>query len=146
MTEHLRLRPEHRVLEVGTGSGYQAAVLSRLAHDVVSIERYRTLAEKARGRLRTLGYDNVEVVVGDGFAGVPEKAPYDRIIVTAATPEVPQALLDQLTDDGVMLLPLGPQDGPQNIVKLTKTQTGLAREDLIAVRFVPLLHGKAREL
>jgi protein-L-isoaspartate(D-aspartate) O-methyltransferase len=140
------LRPEHRVLEVGTGSGYQAAVLSRLAHDVVSIERYRTLAEKARGRLRTLGYDNVEVVVGDGFAGVPEKAPYDRIIVTAATPEVPQALLDQLTDDGVMLLPLGPQDGPQNIVKLTKTQTGLAREDLIAVRFVPLLHGKAREL
>src|ERR1700750_1781902 len=146
MTEHLRLRPEHRVLEVGTGSGYQAAVLSRLAHDVVSIERYRTLAEKARGRLRTLGYDNVEVVVGDGFAGVPEKAPYDRIIVTAATPEVPQALLDQLTDDGVMLLPLGPQDGTQNIVKLTKTQTGLAREDLIAVRFVPLLHGKAREL
>ena len=146
MTEHLRLRPAHRVLEVGTGSGYQAAVLSRLAHDVVSIERYRTLAEKARGRLRTLGYDNVEVVVGDGFAGVPEKAPYDRIIVTAATPEVPQALLDQLTDDGVMLLPLGPQDGTQNIVKLTKTQTGLAREDLIAVRFVPLLHGKAREL
>jgi protein-L-isoaspartate(D-aspartate) O-methyltransferase len=146
MTEQLGLRPEHRVLEVGTGSGYQATVLSRLAHDVVSIERYRTLAEKARGRLRTLGYDNVEVVVGDGFAGVPEKAPYDRIIVTAATPEVPQALLDQLTDDGVMLLPLGPQDGPQNIVKLTKTQTGLAREDLIAVRFVPLLHGKAREL
>jgi protein-L-isoaspartate(D-aspartate) O-methyltransferase len=146
MTEQLGLRPEHRVLEVGTGSGYQAAVLSRLAHDVVSIERYRTLAEKARGRLRTLGYDNVEVVAGDGFAGVPEKAPYDRIIVTAATPEVPQALLDQLADDGVMLLPLGPQDGPQNIVKLTKTQTGLAREDMIAVRFVPLLHGKAREL
>jgi protein-L-isoaspartate(D-aspartate) O-methyltransferase len=147
MTEQLRLRPEHRVLEVGTGSGYQAAVLSRLARDVVSIERYRTLAEKARERLHALGYDNVEVVVGDGFAGVPEKAPYDRIIVTAAAPEVPQALIDQLADDGgVMLLPLGPQDGPQNIVKLTKTQTGLAREDLIAVRFVPLLHGQAREL
>jgi protein-L-isoaspartate(D-aspartate) O-methyltransferase len=147
MTEQLRLRPEHRVLEVGTGSGYQAAVLSRLAREVVSIERYRTLAEKARERLHALGYDNVEVVVGDGFAGVPEKAPYDRIIVTAAAPEVPQALIDQLADDGgVMLLPLGPQDGPQNIVKLTKTQTGLAREDLIAVRFVPLLHGQAREL
>jgi len=147
MTEQLRLRPEHRVLEVGTGSGYQAAVLSRLARDVVSIERYRTLAEKARERLHALGYDNVEVVVGDGIAGVPEKAPYDRIIVTAAAPEVPQALIDQLADDGgVMLLPLGPQDGPQNIVKLTKTQTGLAREDLIAVRFVPLLHGQAREL
>jgi protein-L-isoaspartate(D-aspartate) O-methyltransferase len=147
MTEQLRLRPEHRVLEVGTGSGYQAAVLSRLVREVVSIERYRTLAEKARERLRALGYDNVEVVVGDGFAGVPEKAPYDRIIVTAAAPEVPQTLIDQLADDGgVMLLPLGPQDGPQNIVKLTKTQTGLEREDLIAVRFVPLLHGQAREL
>jgi protein-L-isoaspartate(D-aspartate) O-methyltransferase len=147
MTEQLRLRPEHRVLEVGTGSGYQAAVLSRLAREVVSIERYRTLAETARKRLRALGYDNVDVVVGDGFAGVPEKAPYDRIIVTAAAPELPQALIDQLADDGgVMLLPLGPQDGPQNIVKLTKTETGLAREDLIAVRFVPLLHGRAREL
>jgi protein-L-isoaspartate(D-aspartate) O-methyltransferase len=146
MTEQLRLRPELRVLEVGTGSGYQAAVLSRLACEVVSIERYRTLAEKARERLRALGYDNIDVVVGDGFAGVPEKAPYDRIIVTAATPEVPQVLVDQLADDGVILLPLGPQDGPQNIVKLTKTQTGLEREDLIAVRFVPLLHGQAREL
>jgi protein-L-isoaspartate(D-aspartate) O-methyltransferase len=147
MTEQLRLRPEHRVLEVGTGSGYQAAVLSRLAREVISIERYRTLAETARKRLRALGYDNVDVVVGDGFAGVPEKAPYDRIIVTAAAPELPQALIDQLADDGgVMLLPLGPQDGPQNIVKLTKTETGLAREDLIAVRFVPLLHGRAREL
>jgi protein-L-isoaspartate(D-aspartate) O-methyltransferase len=146
MTEQLRLRPEHRVLEVGTGSGYQAAVLSRLVREVVSIERYRTLAEKARERLRALGYDNVEVVVGDGFAGVPEKAPYDRIIITAAAPEVPQALIDQLADGGVMLLPLGPQDGPQSIVKLTKTPTGLEREDLIAVRFVPLLHGQAREL
>ena len=84
------------MLEVGTGSGYQAAVLSRLAREVVSIERYRTLAEQARARLAALGYDNVEVVVGDGFAGVPEKAPYDRIIVTAAAEQVPQALLDQL--------------------------------------------------
>src|SRR3954470_10941494 len=84
MTEQLAVQPQHRVLEVGTGSGYQAAVLSRLVRDVVSIERYRTLAEAARNRLRTLGYDNVEIVVGDGFAGVPERAPYDRIIVTAA--------------------------------------------------------------
>ena len=82
MTEQLGLRPHHRVLEVGTGSGYQAAVLSRLAREVVSIERYRTLAEQARARLTELGYDNVEVVTGDGFAGVPEKAPYDRIMVT----------------------------------------------------------------
>jgi protein-L-isoaspartate(D-aspartate) O-methyltransferase len=147
MTEHLALRPHHRVLEVGTGSGYQAAVLSRLAREVVSIERYRTLADQARERLRSLGYENVEVVVGDGFAGVPDKAPYDRIIVTAAAEEVPQALVDQLADDGgIMLLPLGPHGGAQNIIKLTKSQTGIARENLIAVRFVPLLPGQAREL
>jgi protein-L-isoaspartate(D-aspartate) O-methyltransferase len=147
MTEQLALSPHHRVLEVGTGSGYQAAVLSRLAREVVSIERYRTLAEQARARLAALGYDNVEVVVGDGFAGVPEKAPYDRIIVTAAAEEVPQALLEQLADDGgMMVLPLGPRDGPQHIIKLTKSQTEISRENLIAVRFVPLLPGQAQEL
>ena len=135
------------MLEVGTGSGYQAAVLSRLAREVVSIERYRTLAEQARARLAALGYDNVEVVVGDGFAGVPDKAPYDRIIVTAAAEAVPQALLEQLADDGgVMILPLGPRDGPQHIIKLTKSQTEISRENLIAVRFVPLLPGQAQEL
>jgi protein-L-isoaspartate(D-aspartate) O-methyltransferase len=146
MTEQLALRPHQRVLEVGTGSGYQAAVLSRLAREVVSIERYRTLAEQARGRLRALGYDNVEVVTGDGFAGVPAKAPYDRIIITAAAEHVPQALLDQLADDGVIILPLGPHSGSQHIIKLTKSTTGIARENLIAVRFVPLLPGKAQEL
>jgi protein-L-isoaspartate(D-aspartate) O-methyltransferase len=146
MTEQLELQPEHRVLEVGTGSGYQAAILSRLARDVVSIERYRTLADTARERLARLGYDNVEVVVGDGFAGVPEGAPYDRIIVTAAAEEVPDALVEQLADDGVMVLPLGARDEPQRIVKLTKTSSGFAREDLIPVRFVPLLPGQAKEL
>jgi protein-L-isoaspartate(D-aspartate) O-methyltransferase len=146
MTEQLVLRPHHRVLEVGTGSGYQAAVISRLAREVVSIERYRTLANQARERLAALGYDNVEVVVGDGLAGAPDKAPFDRILVTAAAERVPQTLLDQLDDDGVMLLPLGPQHGSQHIVKLTKSQTGIAREDLIPVRFVPLLPGQAREL
>jgi len=147
MTEQLALSPHHRVLEVGTGSGYQAAVLSRLAREVVSIERYRTLAEQARARLAALGYDNVEVVVGDGFAGVPERAPYDRVIVTAAAEQVPQALLEQLADDGgVMILPLGPRYGPQHIIKLTKSQTEISRENLIAVRFVPLLPGQAQEL
>ncbi len=111
MTEQLGVHPHHRVLEVGTGSGYQAAVLSRLAREVVSVERYRTLAEQARERLQALDYNNVEVVVGDGFAGVPARAPYDRIIVTAAAEQVPQALLDQLADNGVMVLPLGPQCG-----------------------------------
>ena len=146
MTEQLGVRPHHRVLEVGTGSGYQAAVLSRLAREVVSIERYRTLAEQARGRLAALGYNNVEVVAGDGFAGVPAKAPYDRIIITAAAEHLPQTLIDQLGDDGVMILPLGPHGGSQHIIKLTKSKTGIARENLIAVRFVPLLPGQAKEL
>jgi protein-L-isoaspartate(D-aspartate) O-methyltransferase len=146
MTEQLALRPHHRVLEVGTGSGYQAAVLSRLARTVVTIERYRTLAEQATARLAALGYDNVEVVVGDGFAGVPGGAPYDRIIVTAAAEEVPQTLVDQLADDGIMILPFGPHGGAQHIIKLTKSTTGIVRESLIAVRFVPLLPGQAQEL
>jgi len=146
MTEQLGVRPHHRVLEVGTGSGYQAAVLSRLAREVVTIERYRTLAEAARNRLKTLGIDNVEVVVGDGFAGVAARAPYDRIMVTAAAEHIPDALVDQLAEGGIMLLPLGPHTGPQAIVKLTKTNEGFTREHLIGVRFVPLLPGQAREL
>jgi protein-L-isoaspartate(D-aspartate) O-methyltransferase len=146
MTEQLNVLPHHRVLEIGTGSGYQAAVLSRLARDVATIERYRTLAEQARGRLRELGYDNVEVIVGDGLTGVPAQAPFDRILVTAAAEEVPQALVDQLGEGGILLLPLGPHAGPQYIVKLTKTAGELKRENLIGVRFVPLLPGQAREL
>jgi len=146
MTERLAVAPQHRVLEIGTGSGYQAAVLSRLARQVVSVERFRTLAEQARVRLKSLGYDNVEVVVGDGHAGVAAHAPYDRILVTAAAERIPDTLTDQLAEGGVMLLPLGPQGGTQHLVKLTKTSTGLAREDLIPVRFVPLLQGQAHEL
>jgi protein-L-isoaspartate(D-aspartate) O-methyltransferase len=146
MTEHLAVQPDHRVLEVGTGSGYQAAVLSRLAREVVTIERYRTLADQAQERLRALGYDNVDVVVGDGFAGVPGRAPYDRIIVTAAAEIVPETLLDQLAENGVMILPLGSQNGSQHLIKLTKSQTGTRRENLIPVRFVPMLPGQAQEL
>jgi protein-L-isoaspartate(D-aspartate) O-methyltransferase len=146
MTEQLGVLPHHRVLEVGTGSGYQAAVLSRLAREVVSIERYRTLAEQARGRLHDLGYDNAEVIVGDGLAGVPDHAPFDRILITAAAADVPQALVEQLGEGGVMVLPLGPHEGPQYIVKLTRTPSELKRENLIGVRFVPLLPGQAREL
>ena len=146
MTEHLAVQPQHRVLEVGTGSGYQAAVLSRLARQVVTIERYRTLADQAQERLRSLGYDNVDVVVGDGFTGVPGRAPYDRIIVTAAAEIVPESVLDQLAESGVMILPLGSQDGSQHLIKLTKSQTGTRRENLIPVRFVPMLPGQAQEL
>ena len=146
MTEQLEMELHHRVLEVGTGSGYQAAVLSHLAREVVSVERYRTLAEEARERLKALGYENVDIVVGDGFAGVPDRAPYDRIIVTAAAETIPEALLDQLADGGIMILPLGSHDGSQHIIKLTKSVTGIRRENLIPVRFVPMLPGKAQEL
>jgi protein-L-isoaspartate(D-aspartate) O-methyltransferase len=146
MTEHLDLAPEHRVLEVGTGSGYQAAILSRLAKEVVSVERFRTLADAARARLQQIGSGNVEVVAGDGLAGVPERAPFDRILVTAAAERIPEGLIAQLAEGGVMVLPLGPHDGTQHIVKLTKASTGLSRQDLIPVRFVPLLPGQALEL
>jgi protein-L-isoaspartate(D-aspartate) O-methyltransferase len=146
MTEQLRIRPEHRVLEIGTGSGYQAAVLSRLAREVVSIERYRTLGEAARARLKTLGYDNVEVIVGDGTQGAPDKAPFERIIVTAAAEAVPDALTAQLADNGIMVVPVGPPGGAQHILRLTKHAGKIEHETLLAVRFVPLLPGKAREL
>jgi protein-L-isoaspartate(D-aspartate) O-methyltransferase len=146
MTEKLDVQSWHRVLEIGTGSGYQAAVLSRLAREVVTVERYRTLADAARNRLQTLGINNVEVRLGDGLAGAPERAPFDRIIITAAAESIPSALVDQLVEGGMMLLPLGPHHGAQDLVKLTKTADGVVREDLIAVRFVPLLPGKAREL
>jgi protein-L-isoaspartate(D-aspartate) O-methyltransferase len=146
MSEQLEIEPQHRVLEIGTGSGYQAAVLSRLARAVVSVERYRTLADAANARLQTLGYTNVTVISGDGFGGAPDHAPFDRIIVTAAAAEVPQVLVDELGEGGKMVLPLGPRNGTQHIVKLTKTAAGLTRQTLIAVRFVPLLPGPAREL
>ena len=106
-------------------------------------ERWPTAA---RERLETLGYTNVTILAGDGFAGVPERRLIDRIIVTAAAEEVPEALVEQLADGGKMVLPLGPLDGTQHIVKLTKTAGGLSRQSLIAVRFVPLLPGQAREL
>lgn len=147
MSEQLRVRPRDRVLEVGTGSGYQAAVLSRLAGEVVSIERYRTLAEQARARLAALGYGNVEVIVGDGLTAAAEKGPFDRIMVTAAAETIPQPLVDQLANDGVMVLPVGPLKGPQHIVRVTKGVNEIVNhETLIGVRFVPLIPGKANEL
>jgi protein-L-isoaspartate(D-aspartate) O-methyltransferase len=146
MTEQLDVRADHRVLEVGTGSGYQAAVLAHLAGNVITVERYRTLADAARQRLERAGLANVTVVVGDGLTGVPGHAPYDRIVVTAAAERIPDALVDELADGGIMILPVGPHGDAQRIVRLTKTAKGLAREDLIWVRFVPLLPGQAREL
>jgi protein-L-isoaspartate(D-aspartate) O-methyltransferase len=145
MSGQLAVGPRHHVLEVGAGSGYQAAILSRLAARVTGIERYRTLADSARIRLKALGYDNVEVIHGDGMAGAPERAPFDRIIVTAATEAAPQALMDQLAVGGVMVLPLG-SDAHQTLVRIVRTERGAERTNLIAVRFVPLLPGEAREM
>ena len=146
MTEQLDVKRAHRVLEVGTGSGYQAAILAQLAGEVITVERYRTLADSARIRLATLGYDNVTVIAGDGLQGCPAHAPYDRIIVTAAAETIPDALTAELAEGGIMVLPLGEHDGAQRLVKLVRTRDGLARTDLIGVRFVPALPGQAREL
>jgi protein-L-isoaspartate(D-aspartate) O-methyltransferase len=147
MSERLAVTREHRVLEVGTGSGYQAAVLSLLAGHVYSIERYRTLADHARETLARLGYEkNVTVVAGDGFNGLPEHAPYDRIMVTAAAETIPEALTAQLAEGGILLLPLGPHDGAQCIVKVTREGGATRQQELLPVRFVPLLPGQAREL
>lgn len=147
MTEKLQVEPQHRILEIGTGTGYQTALLARLAREVVSVERYRTLADAARERLKTLGYSNVTIRAGDGMAGAADLAPFDRIMVTAAAEDVPEALVAQLADGGKMVLPVGPRHDAQTIVKLTKQPGGaLSREELIAVRFVPLLPGQAREL
>ena len=146
MTEQLGLQKSHQVLEIGTGSGYQAAVLSRLSAHVLTIERYRTLADRARARLSQLGYDNVEVLLGDGF-DVPEGAgAFDRIIVTAAMEQIPDALAQRLEPEGVLIAPVGPHQGTQTLVRMIRTEAGMVRKDLVEVRFVPALPGIAREL
>ena len=146
MTEQLQLRPEHRVLEIGTGSGYQAAILSRLCGQVLTIERYRTLAESARSRLESLACDNVEVMLGDGFDIPAGAGDFDRIIVTAAMEQIPDALAQRLEPDGILIAPVGPHQGIQTLVRLARTGAGFERKELVDVRFVPALPGIAREL
>jgi protein-L-isoaspartate(D-aspartate) O-methyltransferase len=139
MTDALELDGRQRVLEIGTGSGYQAAVLSLCASHVDSIEIRPALAASARERLRALGYLNVEVRAGDGYAGWPEHAPFDRIILTAAPPEIPSVLYDQLAEGGVLVAPVGESWGPQRLVRWRKLATGLVAEDLGSVVFVPMV-------
>jgi protein-L-isoaspartate(D-aspartate) O-methyltransferase len=146
MTEQLQLQRDHRVLEIGTGSGYQAAILSKLCGHVLTIERYRTLADRARSRLETLGCDNVEVMLGDGFEVPPEAGNFDRIIVTAAMEEIPAALSQRLKPGGVLMAPVGPHRGTQTLVRLVRTDGGFERKELVDVRFVPALRGIAGEL
>lgn len=146
MTEQLQLQKPHRVLEIGTGSGYQAAILSRLCSQVLTIERYRTLADIARARLAKLGYDNIEVMLGDGYDIPAAAGTFDRIIVTAAMEQIPEALLERLEPGGILIAPLGPHHGTQTLVRVTRTDAGFDRRELVDVRFVPALPGIAREL
>jgi protein-L-isoaspartate(D-aspartate) O-methyltransferase len=146
MTEQLKLQKPHRVLEIGTGSGYQAAILSRLCRDVLTVERYRTLADSARARLAKLGCDNVEVMLGDGFDIPANAGTFDRIIVTAAMEQIPEALTDRLEPDGILIAPVGPHHSTQTLVRVVRTEAGFERRALVDVRFVPALPGIAREL
>jgi protein-L-isoaspartate(D-aspartate) O-methyltransferase len=146
MTEQLQLQKHHRVLEIGAGSGYQAAVLSRLCRHVLTIERYRTLADSARTRLEKIGCDNVEVMLGDGFDVPAGAGNFDRIIVTAAMEQIPEALTARLEPDGILIAPVGPHHGTQTLIRVIRTDAGFDRKELVDVRFVPALPGIAREL
>jgi protein-L-isoaspartate(D-aspartate) O-methyltransferase len=136
MTQSLEVEPEHRILEIGTGSGYQAAVLGKLAKMVYTIEIVEPLATRARETLAQLGFRNVEVRAGNGYLGWPEQAPFDRIMVTAAPDEVPPALVDQLKIGGIMAIPVG--TAAQELQILRRTKTGLETLDRLPVRFVPM--------
>lgn len=138
MTELMELGPEDRVLEIGTGSGYQAAILSHLAAEVVSIERHAALAEEARARLAALGYTNVSILCADGTLGYARLAPYDAIIVTAAGPQIPVALLDQLAMGGRLLCPIGDRH-VQRLIKVVRTEDGFRETPSIDCVFVPLV-------
>lgn len=137
MTEALQIGPEARVLEIGTGSAYQTAVLAEIAREVYSIEIVEAHAERARELLRTLGYTNVQLRVGDGYLGWPEAAPFDGIIVTAAADDVPLPLVEQLAPGARLVIPVG--RGDQDLLVLTRTEEGLREEQRLAVRFVPLV-------
>lgn len=140
MVEALELKPDQKVLEIGTGSGYAAAVLSRVAKQIVSIERVEELARIADERLKRLGYDNVRVVQGDGTLGCSEFAPFDAIVVAAGGPSVPQALLDQLRIGGRLVIPVGEGRGSQLLIRVRRNAENIfLREDLGRVRFVPLI-------
>jgi len=140
MTELCELRGNEKVLEIGTGSGYQAAVLSLLSKEVYSIEIVEPLGKIAAERLRELGYSNVQVRIGDGYKGWPENQPFDVIILTASPSEIPQALIDQLADGGTLVAPEG--DYVQRLIRLKKTNGLINKEIITYVRFVPMIHGK----
>ena len=138
MTEQLKLEADEKVLEIGTGSGYQAAVLSLLVKEVYSIEIIEPLARTAVETLDRLGYDNIFVKAGDGYKGWPEKAPFDAIIVTCAPTEIPEPLVEQLKEGGRMIIPVGPQKGHQDLYLMEKKNGKVSQKAILPVRFVPM--------
>jgi protein-L-isoaspartate(D-aspartate) O-methyltransferase len=142
MTELLSIQTPQKVLEIGTGSGYQTAILAELAREVHSIERVPELAERAREILQSLGYENVKIYVRDGTLGLPDEAPFDRILVTAGAPEVPEPLIEQLSEGGILVCPVGTRSS-QQLVRLVKTPTGPRTSYHTLCLFVPLIgeHG-----
>jgi protein-L-isoaspartate(D-aspartate) O-methyltransferase len=146
MTSALDVGADDRVLEIGTGTGYQTAILARLAKRVYTIERFRTLTAAAESRFRTLRLANITTLVGDGIKGWPEQAPFDRILVTASDEAVPEALFRQLRLGGVLIMPVGPSDDGQKLMRFERGEDGFASQVLADVRFVPLIPGKAQRL
>jgi protein-L-isoaspartate(D-aspartate) O-methyltransferase len=145
MTQALDLTPRHKVLEIGTGSGYQSAVLARLSRRVYTIERHRALLAEAERRFAALRIHNITAIAGDGMKGWPAQAPFDRIIVTAAAAGMPETLLAQLAVGGIMVLPLGPERADQELMRVRRLETEITTEKLCDVRFVPLLPGLPAE-
>lgn len=141
MSQALEVGPRMKVLEIGTGSGYQAAILSLLCRRVYTIERHKPLLDEAEGRFKKLRLHNITTRLGDGWLGWAEQAPFERIILTAAPPSVPQTLLDQLAPDGIMVLPVGGEKRSQRLVRIRNTPSGRVEEDIAAVRFVPMVEG-----
>lgn len=142
MTQELNLKEGDKVLEVGTGSGYQAAVLTEITDSVYTIEIVETLGKKAMERLKRLGYPMISVKLGDGYHGWPEKAPFDAIIVTAGAESIPPALVEQLKEGGRMLIPVGPHNGVRQLVKIVKRNGKIRTKELMPVRFVPFTREK----
>lgn len=139
MTEALEISDRSKVLEIGTGSGYQTAILARLARRVYSLERHKPLLQEAEKRLETLGFRNIVTRFGDGSKGWPEQAPFSRIIVTAAAIDIPSVLLDQLDVGGIMIIPVGLEERTQHLLRVRKTEDDILTEEMGAVRFVPLI-------
>jgi len=145
MTQALRVQPRDKVLEVGTGSGYQAVILSHLARRVYTVDRHKRLMADARAIFDTLDITNLTAITADGSFGLPEQAPFDRILVTAAAEDPPGPLLAQMKVGGIMVLPVGQSDSVQTLIRVTRHATGFDYEELRPVRFVPLLEGLGKE-